>query len=67
MKKRNKKNKEMFCSISFFMEQSGRGGCNGCLKSRKCEEWNYGNRIKRNSNIRDNNSTIYIFGNGPFN
>lgn len=40
MKKRNKKSeKEVFCDISFFMKQSGRGGCNGCPRSRKCEEW----------------------------
>lgn len=61
MKKKNKKIKEMFCRISFFMEQSGRGGCNGCPKSRKCEEWNYENRIKRDSINRNNNDAIHIF------
>lgn len=50
----------MFCDISFFMKQSGRGGCNGCLKSRECEEWNYENRIKRNSNISNYNKSIHI-------
>lgn len=57
--KKNKK-KGMFCDISFFMKQSGRGGCNGCPKSRECEEWDYENRIKRNSNISNYNKSIHI-------
>ena len=58
--KKNKKKKEMFCDISFFMKQSGRGGCNGCSKSRECEEWDYENRIKRNSIINNYNKSIHI-------
>ena len=60
MKKNNKKSKEIFCDISFFMRQSGKGGCNGCPKSRKCEEWDRENRIKRNSINILNNSAICI-------
>lgn len=60
MKKRNKKSeKEVFCDISFFMKQSGRGGCNGCPKSRECEEY-YENRSKRSSNNNSNYITIYL-------
>ncbi len=60
MKKRNKKSeKEVFCDISFFMKQSGRGGCNGCPKSRECEEY-YENRSKRSSNNNTYSKSIHI-------
>lgn len=60
MKEKNKKNeKEIFCDISFFMKQSGRGGCNGCPRSKECELY-YENRSKRNSNNNSNRGTIYI-------
>ncbi|MBE6147449.1 MAG: hypothetical protein E7168_03850 [Firmicutes bacterium] len=59
MKNNNKKSKEIFCDISFFMKQSGRGGCSGCPKSRKCEEWNR-DRNKRNSVNSSNNNAFYI-------
>lgn len=60
MKEKNKKNeKEIFCDISFFMKQSGRGGCNGCPRSKECESY-YENRSKRNSNNNSNRGTIYI-------
>ena len=42
---KNKK-REMFCDISYFMKQSGKGGCNGCVRSRKCEEWYQKKEIK---------------------
>lgn len=60
MVKKNKKVKEMFCNISFFMKQSGRGGCNGCPRSRECEEWSYENRNKRNSNNNTYSKSIHI-------
>lgn len=45
--KRNKKELENpYCEFSFFMKH----GCNGCKRSKKCEEWYYANRIKRNRN-----------------
>ncbi len=60
MKKKNKRSeKEIFCDISFFMKQSGRGGCNGCSKSRECEEY-YENRSKRSSNNNSNYITIHL-------
>lgn len=60
MKKRNKKSeKEVFCDISFFMKQSGRGGCNGCPKSRECEEY-YENRSKRSSIDNNYCKSIYL-------
>ena len=60
MKKRNKNSqKEVFCDISFFIKQSGRGGCNGCPKSRECEEY-YENRSKRSSNNNSNYITIRL-------
>ena len=60
MKKKNKRSeKEIFCDISVFMKQSGRGGCNGCSKSRECEEY-YENRSKRSSNNNSNYITIHL-------
>lgn len=45
--KRNKKELENpYCDFSFFMIH----GCNGCKRSKKCEEWYYAIRTKRNRN-----------------
>lgn len=60
MKKKNKKVKDIFCDMSFFVKQNGRGGCNGCPRSRKCEEWNHENRNKRSSNNNTNHITICL-------
>lgn len=60
MKKKNKKGREIFCDISFFMKQSGRGGCSGCPRSRKCEEWNHENRIERNNDNIIYSKSIHI-------
>ena len=43
MKKNKKKLENPYCDFSFFMKH----GCNGCKRSKKCEEWYYANRIKR--------------------
>lgn len=43
MKKNKKKLENPYCDFSFFMIH----GCNGCKRSKKCEEWYYANRIKR--------------------
>lgn len=59
MKGKNKKEKEIFCDISFFIKQNGRGGCNGCLKSRECEKY-YENRSKRSSDNNSNYITIRL-------
>lgn len=52
MKKNKKELENPYCDFSFFMKN----GCNGCKRSKKCEEWYYATRIKRNRNysvIRD--------------
>lgn len=60
MKEKNKKNeKEIFCDISFFMKQSGRGGCNGCPRSKECDSY-YENRSKRSSNNNSNYITVHL-------
>lgn len=59
MKKKNKRERDIFCDISFFVKQNGRGGCNGCPKSRECEEY-YENRSKRSSNNNSNYITIRL-------
>lgn len=51
--KKNKKERDIFCDMSFFMKQSGRGGCSGCIKQRECEKY-YENIFRKSKKIGGN-------------
>lgn len=57
MKKNKKELENPYCDFSFFM----RHGCNGCKKSKKCEEWYYANRFKRaRTNLNNNDHNLEV-------